>query len=51
MQNTRFTSEKYDKHMQDFKDHRESAKTAKTVSKIFLGTGLVFLTAGFVLSF
>ncbi len=51
MQDTRFASEKYDKHMRDFTDHRESAKTAKTVSKIFLGTGLVFLTAGFVLSF
>ena len=51
MQDTRFASEKDDKHMRDFPDHRESAKTAKTVSKIFLGTGLVFLTAGFVLSF
>lgn len=51
MLDTRFASEKYDKHMRDFTDHRESAKTAKTVSKIFLGTGLVFLTAGFVLSF
>lgn len=51
MQDTRFASEKYDKHMRDFTDQRESAKTAKTVSKIFLGTGLVFLTAGFVLSF
>ena len=51
MENTRFKNEKYDEHMQDFKDHRESAKTAKTVSKVFLGTGLLFLTAGFVLSF
>lgn len=51
MENTRFSTEKYDAHMRDFTDHRESAKTAKTVSKVFLGTGLAILTAGFVLSF
>lgn len=51
MQNTRFKSERYDKHLQDFKDYRESAKSAKTTSKIFLGTGLLLLSAGFILSF
>ena len=51
MENTRFMNEKYDKHAEDFKDHRGSAKTAKTVSGIFFGTGLAILTAGFVLSF
>jgi len=51
MQNTRFATEKYDGHLRDFTDHRESAKTAKTVSKIFLGTGLAILATGFVLSF
>lgn len=51
MENTRFKNERYDAHMQDFKDYRGSAKTAKTVSKVFFGTGLLFLTAGFVLSF
>jgi len=51
LENTRFKNDNYDKHMQNFKDYRESAKTSKTVSKFFLGTGLVLLTAGFVLSF
>ena len=51
MENTRFSTEKYEAHARDFTDHRESAKTAKTVSKVFLGTGLAILTAGFVLSF
>ena len=51
MENTRFMNDKYDKHARDFKDHRESARTAKNVSGIFLGTGLALLTAGFVLSF
>lgn len=51
MENTRFVNERYDKHLRDFNDHKGSAKTAKTVSGIFLATGIVFLTAGFVLSF
>lgn len=51
MENTRFVNEKYDEHMRDFKDHKSSAKTAKTVSGIFFATGIAFLTAGFVLSF
>ena len=51
MENTRFLNEKYDRHMRDFKDHKSSAKTAKTVSGIFFATGIAFLTAGFVLSF
>lgn len=51
MENTRFLNEKYDGHMRDFKDHKSSAKTAKTVSGIFFATGIAFLTAGFVLSF
>ncbi len=51
MKNTRFLNEKYDGHMRDFKDHKSSAKTAKTVSGIFFATGIAFLTAGFVLSF
>ena len=51
MENTRFVNEKYDEHMRDFKDHKGSAKTAKTVSGIFFATGIVFLTAGFFLSF
>ena len=51
MENTRFMNEKYDVHMQEFKDYRKSAKTSKTVSKVFFGTGLVFLAAGFALSF
>lgn len=51
MENTRFLNERYDAHMRDFTDHRGSAKTAKTVSGIFLATGLAVLTAGFVLSF
>lgn len=51
MENTRFLNERYNAHMRKFVDHRESAKTAKTVSGIFFATGLAFLTAGFVLSF
>ena len=51
MESTHFKTEKYDRHMVDFKDYKESAQTAKTVSKIFFATGLAFLTAGFVLSF
>jgi len=51
MQNTRFKNDNYDKHLQDFTDYKNSAKTAKNVSKIFLGTGLLFLSAGFALSF
>ena len=51
MENTRFVNEKYDGHMRDFKDHKSSAKTAKTVSGIFFATGIAFLRAGFVLSF
>lgn len=51
MENTRFENKNYDKHMQEFKDYRESAKTAKIVSKIFLGTGLLTLSAGFALTF
>ena len=51
MENTRFMNEKYDVHMQEFKDYRKRAKTSKTVSKVFFGTGLVFLAAGFALSF
>ena len=51
MENTRFMNEKYDAHMQEFKDYRKSAKTSKTVSKVFFGTGLLFLAAGFALSF
>ncbi len=51
MENTRFVNEKYNEHMREFEDHRGSAKTAKTVSGIFLATGLALLTAGFVLSF
>lgn len=51
MEKTRFVNERYDEHMRDFKDHKNSAKTAKTVSGIFFATGIVFLTAGFVLSF
>ena len=51
MQNTRFANSNYDKHSEEFKDYKESAKTAKNVSKIFFGTGLLFLAAGFALSF
>jgi len=51
MENTRFMNEKYDVHMQEFKDYRKSAKTSKNVSKVFFGTGLLFLAAGFALSF
>lgn len=51
MENTRFKNENYDSHMQDFEDYRNSARTGKTVSKIFLGTGLLLLSAGFILSF
>jgi len=51
MENTRFMNERYNKHLNDFTDHRGSAKTAKTVSGIFFGTGLAILAAGFVLSF
>jgi hypothetical protein len=51
IEHTRFKTENYDSHLNHFKDHRENAKTAKTVSKIFFGTGLAILTAGFVLSF
>ena len=51
MENTRFKTDKYDEHMKDFKNHRSSAKTAKTVSGIFFATGLAFLTVGFILSF
>ncbi len=51
MENTRIKNEKYDEHMQDFKDYKKKAKTAKTVSKVFLGTGLLLLSAGIVLSF
>ena len=51
IENTRFMNEKYDVHMQEFKDYRKSAKTSKNVSKVFFGTGLLFLAAGFALSF
>ena len=51
MENTRFKNENYDSHMREFEDHRNSAKTGKTVSKIFIGTGLLLLSAGFILSF
>ena len=51
MENTRFMNEKYDVHMQEFKDYRKRAKTSKNVSKVFFGTGLLFLAAGFALSF
>lgn len=51
MENTRFMNDKYDVHMQEFKDYRKSAKTSKNVSKVFFGTGLLFLAAGFALSF
>ena len=51
MENTRFKNENYDAHMRDFEDYRNSARTGKTVSKIFLGTGLLLLSAGFILSF
>jgi hypothetical protein len=51
MENTRFMNEKYDAHMREFKDYRGRAKTSKTVSKVFLGTGLLFLATGFALSF
>ena len=51
MENTRFMNEKYDAHMQEFKDYRKRAKTSKNVSKVFFGTGLLFLAAGFALSF
>lgn len=51
MQNTRFSNKNYDQHMQEFTDYRESSQTAKTTSKIFLGTGLLFLSVGFALSF
>ena len=51
MENTRFKNENYDTHMREFEDHRNSARTGKTVSKIFFGTGLLLLSAGFILSF
>lgn len=51
MEKTRFKNENYDSHMRDFEDYRNSARTGKTVSKIFLGTGLLLLSAGFILSF
>ena len=51
MENTRFKNENYDSHMREFEDHRNSARTGKTVSKIFFGTGLLLLSAGFILSF
>ena len=51
MEHTHFMNEKYDEHKMNFKDHKGSAQTAKTVSGIFFFTGLTFLTAGFVLSF
>ena len=51
MENTRFKNENYDVHMRDFEDYRNSARTGKTVSKFFFGTGLLLLSAGFILSF
>jgi len=51
MEKTRFKNENYDAHMRDFEDYRNSARTGKNVSKIFLGTGLLLLSAGFILSF
>lgn len=51
MENTRFKNENYDVHMRKFEDYRNSARTGKNVSKIFLGTGLLLLSAGFILSF
>lgn len=51
MENTRFKNENYDSHMQKFEDYRNSAKTGKNISKIFLGTGLLLFSAGFILSF
>lgn len=51
IENTHFVNERYDEHIREFKDHKGSAKTAKTVSGIFFATGLALLTAGFVLSF
>lgn len=51
MENTHFRNENYDSNMQKFEDHRNSAKTGKTVTKFFFGTGLLLLSAGFILSF
>ena len=51
MEKTHFRTEKYERHMEDFKNHKNRAETSKTVSKVFFATGLAFLTAGFVLSF
>ena len=51
MENTRIKNARYDEHMQEFKDYKDKAKTAKTVSKVLLGAGLLLLSAGIVLSF
>ena len=43
--------ERYQKKKDDFKDHRSKAKTAKAIGGTCLGTGLVVLSAGLILSF
>lgn len=42
---------RYQEKKDDFKDHRNKAKTAKAIGGTCLGTGLVVLSAGLILSF